>query len=841
MKGLEIRKRFLSYFQARDHLVVPSSPLPLEGDPTLLFTAAGMVPFKSYFLGIEKAPHPRVTSSQRCLRTVDIDQVGKTPRHCTYFEMLGNFSFGDYFKGRAIDLAMGFLTEELGLSPQDLWVTVHEDDEESAHLWLEERGFPESRFERLGQDNFWKMGPTGPCGPCSEIFFDFGTKGLESEKPSDGGMRFMEIWNLVFMESERQSDGSLVPLPRKSIDTGMGLERITAACQGTSSVFDTDLFEDLRGVVTEKSEKDIPESSRVVMDHMRGAIFAISEGVMPSNIGRGYVLRRMIRRAIRAGRHLGIEGRFLGALVPPALAPYQGEVDAEGLSRVIEGEEDAFMRAMGKGERELERLLSQLDEGEETLSGQAAFSLFDTFGLPFEATEEACGARGLLVDRKGFEEAMVLQRKRSQADRRKGGEGWIKVGKGGKTTYLRDGEEATSTVLRVDKKGDRVRVVVGASPFYREGGGQVGDQGEILSLEGKRLVAVTNTVLDRGEVFHEGKLRGKIEPGEEVRMVVERASSLGCRRAHTATHLLHAALRETYGEGASQKGSLVERDRLRFDIALSQAPTDKEIADLTRRIGGWIGGDDSVETTEMTIDEARASGAIALFGERYGERVRVVKIGGYSMELCGGNHLSSTGAVGGFILTGHAAVAQGVRRFEAVTGEKAQEVTSALFGDFQEMGRRWSVGIEDVPARVQVLETRLREAESALAAIKSTGAGKMANEWVSEGVGVGEIVFVCQEVPSEDLLPLGKAMGGREDSVVALLVSPEGKRVKYLVVATQAAQVLGAKADLLLGLVAPTFGGGGGGNSGLAQGGGGGWKGLEEGRELLRGALREIR
>lgn len=827
MTGGETRAAFLDYFAGKDHLVVPGIPLPLEGDPTLLFTVAGMVPIKPYFLGVKEPPSPRLASVQRCFRTIDIDVVGKTPRHLTFFEMLGNFSVGAYFKRTAIADAWEFVRTNLNLPEDRLWVTVHESDDEAASIWTDEVGFPSARLQRLGKDNFWAAGPTGPCGPCTEIFFDFGESLGPGTTPADDGERFMEIWNLVFMAYDRQPDGSLPPLPSPSVDTGMGLERVAAAVQDTPSVFHTDLFAPLRAALAERAGTEGPEESvRVVLDHLRAAAFIVSDGVYPSNVGRGYVLRRVIRRAVRAGRALGVRDPFLSTLLPAVLAPYaEGshpllESRAAEVAAVLLGEEEAFGRTLGKGERELESRLADLQG--DTLPGEVAFELYDTHGLPLEATEEAVHARGLTLDREGFEQALQGQRQRSQKDRKEKDTGWEAKGKGGDTARLPDATlTGAGTVLRVATKGDRVRVVVSETPFYPEGGGQVGDHGRILSPQGTPLVEVSDTRTDRGEILHEGRLLAPIAPGDEVALEVCATHRAGCRRAHTATHLLHAALREEYGDSARQAGSLVEPDRLRFDVTAAAPPTEEELARIFGRITEWVAADLPVEAAHTTLAAARAEGAMALFGEKYqDDDVRTVKVGSISLELCGGSHLQSTGSVGAFIPLGVSSIAQGVRRVEAVVGAKAQAKAAAAASALDRLSERWSVRPEQVEERVAALEAKVKALEKGQASSRREQAAAQASDLAAKAEPVGSVSALAAEVSPDLLADLAKALGGRSEPLVALLAGSAQGRIRYTLSATKAAQEAGASAKNLLAELAPLMGGGGGGNAGLAQGGG---------------------
>ncbi len=737
----EIRSAFLSFFEDRDHVVVPSAPLVPQTDPTLLFVNAGMVPFKNVFTGLETPQAPRATSSQKCVRAGgkhnDLDNVGYTARHHTFFEMLGNFSFGDYFKDEAIAFAWDLVTKTFGLPKDKLLVTVYVDDEEAAAIWRKVTGFPDSQILRIaGSDNFWSMGDVGPCGPCSEIFFDHGPDipGGPPGSPDEDGDRFVEIWNLVFMQYEQKAGGERVDLPKPSIDTGMGLERMGAVLQGVHSNYDTDLFRDLIAATAHAAENDAPEmaaSRRVIADHLRAGAFLVADGVGPANEGRGYVLRRILRRAMRHAHLLGAKDPVLHRLAPTLIAK-MGEAfpelrRAEALIlETLRGEEERFRAMLERGLALLAEETSDLPEGAE-LSGDVAFKLYDTFGFPLDLTQDALRARGLTVDVAAFDAAMALQRETARANWVGSGAAaddgyWMKLrDRLGATRFLGyETEEADSeiTAIAVDGEaadsaatGAQISFTVEATPFYAEAGGQVGDQG-VASGPGVR-VAIQDVTKVGGDVhIHHGEvLEGEIKVGAPVRLKVDKARRAGIRANHSATHLLHAALRERLGAHVAQKGSLVAPERLRFDFAHNAPLTTAERRAIEEDVNRVVLQNAPVSTREMAYDDAVAAGAMALFGEKYGDRVRVVAMGAqpaaperdYSVELCGGTHVARTGDIGPFVLAQEGGVAAGVRRVEALTGAAARAHLDRRVGWGEEAADILKAPLEELPQRVRAL------------------------------------------------------------------------------------------------------------------------------------------
>jgi alanyl-tRNA synthetase len=690
MKTADIREAFLSYFERQGHTRVDSSSLVPHDDPTLLFTNAGMNQFKDTFLGLEARDYNRAVSSQRCVRAGgkhnDLENVGYTARHHTFFEMLGNFSFGDYFKREAINFAWTFLTEELQLPKDKLWVTVHISDDEAAQIWIDEIGVDPNRLSRLDEDNFWQMGDTGPCGPSSEIFYDHGPSvpGGPPGSPDDDLDRYIEIWNLVFMQYNRDSAGVLNPLPAPSVDTGMGLERISAVLQGEHNNYDIDLFKALIAAAAETLDvEDRSHTSlRVVADHLRSCAFLITDGVLPSNEGRGYVLRRILRRAIRHGNKLGATEPFFASLVP-ALVSEMGTAYPElvrqkgAIMKALASEEEQFARTLDKGMDILEQALASLDGNQ--IPGDVVFRLYDTFGFPVDLTNDIARERGLELDVEGYEAEMQAQRKRSQ----EGGSFQVDynnvINVAGETEFLGYGDvESTAKVrgLFVDgdaqttiSTGESAVVILDRTPFYGESGGQVGDTGYIVS-DGAKLEVRDTTKAQGHHLHHVVVIEGELCSGDEVKAVIDASLRTRIKANHSATHLMHEALRQVLGEHVQQKGSLVDADKLRFDFSHSEGLTAQELQRVSSIVNQQVQSNGEVLTQEMDMESAVAAGATALFGEKYGDEVRVLTMGTdrFSVELCGGTHVSRTGDIGIFRILTEAGVASGVRRIEAVTG-----------------------------------------------------------------------------------------------------------------------------------------------------------------------------
>ncbi len=847
----DARRAFLEFFRDRGHTIVPSSPLVPGNDPTLLFTNAGMVQFKDVFLGKERRDYVRATSSQRCVRAGgkhnDLENVGYTARHHTFFEMLGNFSFGDYFKGEAIRFAWEFLTVTLKLDPQRLWVTVFRDDDEAADIWLKEVGVSPARFSRMGeQSNFWAMGDTGPCGPCSEIFYDHGPQilGGPPGSPEEDGDRYVEIWNLVFMQFDRAPDGTLTPLPKPSVDTGMGLERIAAVLQGVHSNYDIDLFKSLIRAAAELAHTaDLRSSSlRVIADHIRACTFLIVDGVLPSNEGRGYVLRRIIRRAVRHGYKLGIEEPFFHKLVPvlerqmssayPELA--RGRELAE---RVLKQEEERFAETLANGMALLEGVIAKLSGAhgaghEAVIPGETVFKLYDTYGFPADLTADIARERGLTIDQAGFDVAMEEQRRRSQEasrfgvdmrsgvvmDARTAFQGYEGLESEGRVVaLLRDGNPAAEL-----HAGDTGEVVLDRTPFYAESGGQVGDSGA-LTGSGSRFT-VQDTVKRGAAHSHAGSVsEGAIRIGDVLRAHVDGERRRAIALNHTATHLLHAALRQTLGMHVQQKGSLVAPDRLRFDFSHFQGLTAAELTVIERLVNAQIRLNAPAETRLMGYESAVAAGAMALFGEKYDKDVRVLRIGEFSMELCGGTHVQRAGDIGLFKILSESGVASGVRRIEAITGEAAVEYveqSEALVRDLAQLVRG---SRDDVKDKVQDALERIRQMEKEVRTLKDRLASGQGADLASGAIDIQGVKIVATKVEGADAGALRSAVDRLKDrlkSAVVVLASVAGPEKVVLVAGVTADQTARIKAGELAGAIAAQLGGKGGGRPDFAQAGG---------------------
>ncbi|MEB3236857.1 MAG: alanine--tRNA ligase [Candidatus Sericytochromatia bacterium] len=835
LAAAEIRKRFIAYFEARTHRTMPSSSLVPHKDPTVLLTTAGMMPFKPYFMGLETPPATRLTSIQKCFRTTDLDQVGRTARHHTFFEMLGNFSFGDYFKAEVIPWAWAFLTEELGLPRERLWVTVYKDDDEAESIWHKTCGIPMERIVRLGDDtNFWAAGPTGPCGPCSEIYYDHEPDQPASaerfEEDSDRG-RFLEVWNLVFMQYERLADGTMRDLPARNIDTGMGLERIASVLQGVSSNYETDLLMPLMQAVAERAGRPVDLTGetgvafRRIADHARASTFLVADGVVPGNEGRGYVLRRILRRAIRHGRQLGITGAFVRDLAIRVISAYghhYGELVEKQATilEVLEAEEARFGTTLDRGLLLFEKAIGRLEGS--TLSGATAFELFDTYGFPVELTAELAAERGLEVDRAGFDAAMDEQRQRARDAHAKAGitYGGLAIGQHPPTQFVGyDATETRARVLEIVEGDSGAIIVLDRSPFYAEGGGQVGDQG---TLAGLRVVDTQK----QGDVHvhHVAATEGLPGVGDVVDAVVDDARRKATMRHHTATHLLHAGLHAVLGPTATQAGSYVGPDELRFDFQWSRAMTAEEVMAVEDWVNQAILTASRVNRAEMSMAEARAKGAVAMFGEKYGEQVRVIEVPGLSTELCGGTHATSTGEIGYLKITEEKGIAAGVRRIRAVAGMAAvhwvrqqAEVVDILRDGFK-------VSVEALPERVQKLRDQVRAAEDAAQDLRAQLAVSRASSLASDFVEVAGLQVLAARLDGCDgaalrtsAIDLGK--GGQPR--VVLLAGVSADRIQAVLVANSEAVARGVHAGQLLGQVLTPIGGKGGGKPDAAQGGGG--------------------
>lgn len=872
MSGVnEIRSTFLNFFAENGHEIVSSSPLVPRNDPTLMFTNAGMVQFKNVFTGVEKRPYQRATTSQKCVRAGgkhnDLDNVGYTARHLTFFEMLGNFSFGDYFKERAIELAWTLITKEYGLKKDKLLVTVYHTDDEAAGLWKKIAGFSEDRIIRIPtSDNFWAMGDTGPCGPCSEIFIDRGEHiwGGPPGSPEEDGDRFLEFWNLVFMQYEQVTKEERVALPRPSIDTGMGLERMACIMQGVDSVFETDLFRHLIDATASAlgsgpDEKTVA-SFRVIADHLRSSAFLVADGVLPSNEGRGYVLRRIMRRAMRHAQLLGAQEplmhRLVWALVREMGQAYPDLMRAENLiEETLRLEETRFRKTLTRGLAILDEKSASLKKGD-MFDGDVAFTLYDTYGFPLDLTQDALKSRGISVDQASFTDAMERQKAKARESWKGSGEAaseaiWFplreKLGateflgyetesaEGVVTALVKDGKEATSL-----KVGDTGAIVLNQTPFYAESGGQVGDTG-VLTGEGGIKFRVTDTQKKLGDFFvHVGIVEsGELKLGTALQLEVDHGRRFSIRAHHSATHLIHEALRQVLGDHIAQRGSMVAPDRLRFDFVHPKPITAEELARVEDIANDVVLENDEVSTRVMGVDEAREAGARALFGEKYGDEVRVVSMGrtarerganalGWSVELCGGTHVRRTGDIGLITLTGESAVASGVRRIEALTGNYARKHANDTMALAKTAAHELRTSIDDVPARIAALMEERKKLERELSDARkklAMGGGAASSNGAASGVReVGDVKLMARAVEGIEMKDLksladdGKKQIG--SGVVAIVgVTEDGK----------AGVVVGVTADLtsrfnavnLVKVASEALGGkGGGGRPDMAQAGG---------------------
>ncbi|HBW8325485.1 TPA: alanine--tRNA ligase [Klebsiella pneumoniae] len=848
----EIRQAFLDFFHSKGHQVVASSSLVPHNDPTLLFTNAGMNQFKDVFLGLDKRNYSRATTAQRCVRAGgkhnDLENVGYTARHHTFFEMLGNFSFGDYFKQDAIKYAWELLTGEnwFALPKEKLWVTVYETDDEAFDIWANEVGVPRERIIRIGDnkgapfasDNFWQMGDTGPCGPCTEIFFDHGDHiwGGPPGSPEEDGDRYIEIWNIVFMQFNRQADGTMEPLPKPSVDTGMGLERIAAVLQHVNSNYDIDLFRDLIASVAKVTgATDLTNKSlRVIADHIRSCAFLVADGVIPSNENRGYVLRRIIRRAIRHGNMLGAKDSFFWKLVAP-LIDVMGSAGDElkqqqaQVEQVLKTEEEQFARTLERGLALLDEELSKLKG--DTLDGETAFRLYDTYGFPVDLTADVCRERNIKVDEAGFEAAMEEQRRRARESSGFGADynamirvdgasefkGYDHLELNGKVTALFIDGKAVDSV----SAGQEAVVILDQTPFYAESGGQVGDKGE---LKGAGFsFAVSDTQKYGQAIGHIGKVAsGTLKVGDAVQADVDEARRQRIRLNHSATHLMHAALRQVLGTHVAQKGSLVNDKALRFDFSHFEAMKPEEIRAVEDLVNAQIRRNLAIETNIMDIDAARASGAMALFGEKYDDRVRVLRMGDFSTELCGGTHAARTGDIGLFRITSESGTAAGVRRIEAVTGEGAMAILHAqsdqlndiaqlLKGDSHNLGEKVRAALE----RTRQLEKELQQLKEQAAAQESANLSSKAEEINGVKLLVSELTGVEPKMLRTMVDDLKNQLGS---TIVVLATVADGK--VSLIAGVSKDVTDRVKAGELVGMVAQQVGGKGGGRPDMAQAGG---------------------
>lgn len=856
----DIRSEFIRYFEDKGHRHVKSSSLVPYNDPTLLFTNAGMNQFKNVFLGIDQRDYTRATTSQKCVRAGgkhnDLETIGKTARHHTFFEMLGNFSFGDYFKKDAIHYAWTFLTKELGLPPEKLWITIYTDDDEAGELWKAETGFGDEKILRLGEkDNFWQMGDVGPCGPCSEIHFDRG-EAYACDHPDGCALgvcdcdRWLEIWNLVFMQYNRDESGELTPLPRPSVDTGMGLERIASVMQGVDSNWETDLFTPLLAYVEELSDQTYHHDERgftfrVIADHARACTFLIADGVLPSNEGRGYVLRRILRRATRLGKRIGLDKPFLYTF-PAKVGQLMGDVYPEILEKqgfieqTIRTEEERFLQTLQDGLKRVNETIAALEKkGEKTIDGPSAFMFYDTYGFPIDLTKDMAEEVGMTVDIEGFDRAMAKQREQSKGDRarvdlwdlaKRVREAYPNLAPTVFSGYDTLGGEAKVLGLLVDGEAQdyaydaTAQLIFDEVPFYAEGGGQVGDRGKLYGANG--VFDVENTFkLPDGTFILAGYVDGRIDLHETLRAEVAADRRRATAKNHTATHLLHYALRELYGKDVHQAGSLVDPDHLRFDFTYDQAPTADELARLEAVINERIAAGGSVVAKNMSMDEAQEAGFMALFGEKYGDEVRTITAGGLSKELCGGTHVNDLADIGLFVITGEGSVSSGVRRIEAMTGLAAQRYLRAKADRLAAVAKTLKVNREeDLLPKLEQQEETIKALRKELAQMKAAETQKQLTDRLDQIVRIEEIEVLVDRVEAADPGELRTMADQYRDhlhsGVVVLAGVAADDKIALVAMRTADAGAQKIHAGQLIKALAERVGGKGGGRPDMAQAGG---------------------
>ena len=847
MKSAEIRQEFLEFFAARDHEIVPSGSLVPGNDPTLLFTNAGMVQFKDVFLGEEIRNSLRATSSQRCVRAGgkhnDLENVGYTARHHTFFEMLGNFSFGDYFKQKAIEYAWEFLTVNLALPPEKLWITVFEEDDEAASIWLDEIKIDPARFSRMGKkDNFWAMGDTGPCGPCSEIFYDHGPEvdGGPPGSAEEDGDRYIEIWNLVFMQFDRKADGTMIPLPKPSVDTGAGLERLAAVLQNVSSNYEIDLFQSLiKNIAELTGETNIENTSlRVIADHIRACAFLVVDGVIPSNEGRGYVLRRIVRRAVRHGYQLGVKDVFFYKLVASLVSimgsAYPELVEAQGfVERVLKEEEEQFARTLENGMIILEKAITELKG--DTIPGETVFKLYDTYGFPVDLTADVAREHNINLDLDGFEQAMSVQKDQARAASNFGNVEKLDIAPDLATNFTGyerlDGTCLVTSIFTIQgdslekaPAGEEVLLVLNASPFYGESGGQVGDHG-VLDNDNCNF-KVLDTQKQSDALIHRGVLEsGTLQVGDELFALVEAYDRSAITLNHSATHLMHAALRSILGEHVTQKGSLVDADHLRFDFSHSTSVTEEELKRIEDQVNSEILSNSSVEKEVIPISEAKKRGALALFGEKYGDEVRVVTMGDdYSVEFCGGCHVNRTGDIGLFKLISETGISAGVRRIEAVTGRGALTHIEKEERTLKQVMKAVNSGRLELVDKVQQLAASNRALEKQLEQLKGSMASNVSDDLTSHATeinGVQVLVANLENFNTKSLRDMVDQLKNKLGTAVIVLASANEEQGKVnLVVGVSKDLTKKVKAGELANMVAKQVGGKGGGRADMAMAGG---------------------
>ena len=848
MKGKELRKKFLEYFESKGHKIVKSSSLIPANDPTLLFTNAGMNQFKDVFLGKEKRDYTRAASCQKCVRAGgkhnDLENVGKTARHHTFFEMLGNFSFGDYFKKEAIEYAWEFITDVLKIDKSKLYVSVYKDDDEAFEIWNKHIGLPEDRIYRFGEkDNFWQMGDTGPCGPCSEIFYDHGEENGCGKETCDVGCdcdRYVEIWNLVFMQYNRDEDGNMTPLPKPSIDTGMGLERLTAVMQGVVSNYDTDLFQNIIKTIAKASGKNYGENEqddiamKVIADHLRATVCLITDGVVPSNEGRGYVLRRIMRRAIRYGKKLGLEipylYNFVDAVVDELGVAYPELIEnKENVKKLIKVEEEQFNKTLENGLKVLESMIKESPGG---LSAEQVFKLYDTFGFPVDLVEDVCNEKGIKVDRIGFEKLL----EKTKEETRKKSKMKVDLTLTEEFKTLENYPETVFTGYKEFKSEAKVLAIFGENgevevlnqgetgyilfdrtPFYVESGGQVDDTGTIYSENFRGEVKSLIQPVEKRRLHRVFAVEGSVKKGDKVVAEIDGERRKAIMRNHTATHLLHAALRKVLGDHVKQAGSLVDEDKLRFDFSHFNKLTDTELKEIEYLVNREILANKKVIAEEMGIEEAKKKGAMALFGEKYGDIVRVITVPNFSVELCGGTHVSMTGEIGLFVIESERSAASGIRRIEAFTGFKAFNYLDSFRKEHFEIKSVLKTGNDDIVSQVEKKLEEIKDLKKELEKAKLSGGGKVFEEDLKDGIKL--VISEESDLKGNMLREMADNLKNGKEKTIVFVFSPNENGCSFVLSATKDL-AKSVHCGNILKEIAPIFDGRGGGSPTMAQGGG---------------------
>jgi len=868
LTGAEIRAKFLNFFEERGHKVMPSASL-VPADPTVLLTIAGMLPFKPIFLGQQEPEVPRATTSQKCIRTNDIENVGRTARHHTFFEMLGNFSFGDYFKKEAIAWGWELVTKVFQLSPDHLFVSVYHTDEDAFAIWRDAIGIPAHRIQRMGDDNFWASGATGPCGPCSEIYYDFHPELGDDAIDLEDDSRFLEIYNLVFMELNRDADGNLTPLKKQNIDTGLGLERMAQVLQGVPNNYETDLIfpiikkaADIAGIDYHQSDEKVKTSLKVIGDHVRSVVHMIADGINASNVGRGYIMRRLLRRVVRHGRLIGISGTFASEVAEVAIALSESVYPntrerAQVIKEEIQLEEVRFLQTLERGEKLLEEILTKSNVVDSrTISGVDAFNLYDTYGFPLELTQEIAEEQGFTVDAKGFEVEMKKQQERSQAAHEDidlmAKDNWANIAKEiSKTEFLGYTELSSNATIKAILvngalvktaiAGNKIQIVLDRTPFYAESGGQVGDTGYLAIGE---AIAKISDVQKQSDLFiHIGQVeRGEIAVGDNVNAQIAVSERRRSQAHHTATHLLQAALKKIVDPNISQAGSLVDSDRLRFDFNLNRSVTTEEIQQIELQINNWIAEAHDSVIEVVPIAEAKAKGAIAMFGEKYGAEVRVIDIPNVSMELCGGTHVKNTSEIGLFKIISEAGVASGVRRIEAIAGQAVLEYLTVRDNITKDLSDRFKIKPEEISDRITGLQNELKNSQKEVEILKQQLALVKADSLLVEAEPTGEFqILVAQlaDIEAEALKAAAEKLAAKlgKSAVVLGSFTDDGK-VTLVAAFSKEVNAKGLQAGKFIGAIAKICGGGGGGRPNLAQAGGKDTSKLPEALEAAKSQLK---